>query len=47
MSTFWKYTKRIVLSTLLIATVLIAFNWEKVNRLYSKLTRHPTQLDSF
>jgi CubicO group peptidase (beta-lactamase class C family) len=38
MSTFWKYSKRILLSIILITIVLVAINWQKVNQLYSVIT---------
>jgi len=44
MSTFWKYSKRIVISILLIVIALIAINWQKVNRLYSVITLFDKEL---
>jgi len=44
MSTFWKYSKRIVVSILLIALILLAFNWQKVNRLNSVITLFDKEL---
>jgi len=38
MSNFWKYSKRILLSIIVIATLLITLNWQSVNRLYSVIT---------
>lgn len=38
MSKFLKYSKRIVLSIIVIVFLLVAFNWQKVDRLYGVIT---------